>query len=69
MVQTNRRRIYRIIKYMEYIRKIAIYILFTILFIILAIDITIIVRKLNTIDKKLEKIQQEQVMTNKYLYN
>lgn len=30
---------------MEYIREIAIYILFTILFIIIAIDITIIVRK------------------------
>lgn len=49
---------------MEYIREIAIYILFTILFIILAIDITVIVRKLNTIDQKLDKIQQEQVMTN-----
>lgn len=69
MVQTNRRRIYRIIKDMEYIREIAIYILFTILFIILAIDITIIVRKLNTIDQKLDKTQQEQVMTNQYLYN
>ena len=54
---------------MEYIRKIAIYILFTILFIIIAIDITIIVRILNTIDQKLDKIQQEQVMTNQYLYN
>lgn len=54
---------------MEYIREIAIYILFTILFIILAIDITIIVRKLNTIGQKLDKTQQEQVMTNQYLYN
>ena len=54
---------------MESIREIAIYILFTILFIILAIDITIIVRKLNRIDRTLDQIQQEQVMTNKYLYN
>ena len=50
---------------MEYIREIAIYILF----IILAIDITIIVRKLNTIEQKLDKTQQEQIMTNQYLYN
>ena len=32
-------------------------------------DIITIERKLNTIDRKLDKILQEQIMTNKYLYN
>lgn len=29
----------------------------------------VLIKKLNTIDQKLDKILQEQVMTNKYLYN
>lgn len=44
-------------------------ILFIIISILLIMDFDTIERKLNTIDQKLDKIRQEQVMTNKYLYN
>lgn len=44
-------------------------ILFIIIFILLIMDFDTIETKLNTIDQKLDKILQEQVMTNKYLYN
>lgn len=44
-------------------------ILFIIIFILLTMDFNTIETKLNTIDRKLDKILQEQVMTNQYLYN
>ena len=44
-------------------------ILFIIIFILLIMDFNTIETKLNRIDQKLDKILQEQVMTNKYLYN
>lgn len=71
MVQTNRRRIHRIIKAMEHSLKgtLTAVILFIIIFILLIMDFDTIERKLNTIDQKLDQILQEQVMTNKYLYN
>lgn len=44
-------------------------ILFIIIFILLIMDFNTIETKLNTIDRKLDRILQEQVMTNQYLYN
>lgn len=71
MVQTNRRRIHRIIKAMEHSLKgtLTAVILFIIIFILIIMDFNTIETKLNTIDQKLDKILQEQVMTNQYLYN
>lgn len=71
MVQTNRRRIHRIIKAMDDSLKgtLTAVILFIIIFILLTMDFNTIETKLNTIDQKLDKILQEQVMTNQYLYN
>lgn len=45
------------------------YVILFIIYILLSMDIITIERKLNTIDRKLDKILQEQIMTNKYLYN
>ena len=71
MVQTNRRRIHRIIKAMDDSLKgtLTAVILFIIIFILLIMDFNTIETKLNRIDQKLDQILQEQVMTNKYLYN
>lgn len=44
-------------------------ILFIIIFILIIMDFNTIETKLNTIDQKLDKILQEKVMTNQYLYN
>ena len=71
MIQTNRRRIHRIIKAMDDSLKgtLTAVILFIIILILLIMHFNTIETKLNTIDQKLDKILQEQVMTNQYLYN
>lgn len=45
------------------------YILFFLFIICFSVYFTIIVNKLDTTNQKLDKLLQEQIMTNKYLYN
>ena len=45
------------------------YILFFLFIVCFSIYFTIIVNKLNETNQKLDKLLQEQIMTNKYLYN
>lgn len=45
------------------------YILFFLFIIYFSVYFTIIVNKLDATNQKLDKLLQEQIMTNKYLYN
>ena len=45
------------------------YILFFIFIVCFSVYFTIIVNKLDVTNQKLDKLLQEQIMTNKYLYN
>lgn len=58
-----------LIKFLNINMKYKEYILFFLFIICFSIYFTIIVNKLDATNQKLDKLLQEQIMTNKYLYN
>ena len=59
----------KLIKFLNIDMKYKEYILFFLFIICFSIYFTIIVNKLDATNQKLDKLLQEQIMTNKYLYN
>ena len=58
-----------LIKFLNINMKYKEYILFFLFFICFSVYFVIIVNKLDATNQKLDKLLQEQIMTNKYLYN
>ena len=58
-----------LIKFLNINMKYKEYILFFLFIICFSVYFTIIVNKLDATNQKLDKLLQEQIMTNKYLYN
>lgn len=58
-----------LIKFLNINMKYKEYILFFLFIICFSIYFTIIVNKLDATNQKLDKLLQEQIMTNEYLYN
>lgn len=58
-----------LIKFLNINMKYKEYILFFLFIICFSVYFTIVVNKLDVTNQKLDKLLQEQIMTNKYLYN
>lgn len=58
-----------LIKFLNINMKYKEYILFFLFIICFSVYFTIILNKLDATNQKLDKLLQEQIMTNKYLYN